>query len=231
MGKHYTEVRIKNAEQLLKQLCSIPEQSEKAVNATVKDFKSRAPGWVSQAVREKYSIPAQEIKPLTKAGRAKGVKIAGHIGSDGDTLGTVKIVYTGRVLTPVHFGLSPKVPKEGAYTITVKIKNKKRKRLGGRKKLTAAQKKNIGRNFTKQGVRHTRKEPIMLIHTGNTKEGGTNFIPMRIKKNDKFQAIKTLSLPQMVEDAAVMATIDVRIEEEITKRLEHNLGRCLKIAK
>lgn len=228
MGKHYTEIGIKNPKELYKQMQRLPEQSEKAINATVKDFKSRAPGWVSQAVREKYNIKAQEIKPLTKSGRAKGIKTAGYIHASGEELDAVTITYKGRVLTPVRFGMSPKAPKPGAYTITAKIKDKQRKQLGGRKKLTAAQKKNIGRNFTRQGVKHARREPIMLIHTGNTKEGGTNFIPMRIKKNGKFEKIKTVSLPQMVENEMVMKSIDETIETEMHKRLEHNINRFLK---
>lgn len=216
-----------NAAGLSKQFDQLEKNAEKAVNSTVRDFKSRAPRWVSQAIREKYNIKAQEIKPLTKAGKEKGIKSAGRIGAQGETLETVILTYKGRVLTPTHFGLLPKAPK-ATYKLTAKIKEGTRKQLGGRKALTKKQKKNIGRNFTRQGERHARQEPIILIHTGNTKEGGTNHIPMRIKKNGKFEAIKTLSLPQMVDNEDVRRTINATIEEEMGKRLRHNAERFIK---
>lgn len=227
VGKHATGVGILNAAELSKQFNKLEKNAEKAVNSTVRDFKSRAPGWVSQAIREKYNIKAQEIKPLTKAGKEKGVKSAGRIRVEGETLETVTLTYKGRVLTPIHFGLLPKAPKT-TYKLTAKVKDGMRKRLGGRKALTKRQKKNIGRNFTRQGERHTRREPIILIHTGNTREGGVDHIPMRIKKNGRLEAIKTISLPQMVDNEDVRQTINATIEEEMSKRLKYNVERFVK---
>lgn len=164
-------VGILNAAELSKQFDKLGKNAEKAVRSTVATFRKSAPTWVSQEVRKTYGIKAEEIKPKTEAGKAKGVKYAGNVFVSGKTLETVELQYRGRVLTPTHFGMLPKAPKK-TYTISAKVKDGIRKPLGGRKALTKKQKKNIGRNFTRQGERHARREPTILVHTGNTKESG-----------------------------------------------------------
>ena len=227
IAKKTASIGIVNAKELEKRFNKLHTDAEKAVNSTVKDFKSRAPSWVSDAVREKYNIKAQEIKPKTASGKANKVRYAGSIFVSGDTLDSAVLEYKGRLLTPTHFSMTPKAPKD-TYKLSVKIMDGQRKKLGGKRKLTKKQKLNIGRNFTHQGVRHARRDPIMLFHTGAKSEDKISHIPMKIKSDGKFEAIKTLSLPQMVDNESVRAEIDATVKENIEKRLSHHMQRFLK---
>ncbi len=239
MGKHVSHVGILNARELAKQFDRLEKNAEKAVNHTVKDFKSKAPGWVSWEVRQTYGIKDQEIRPKTEAGKARKVKYAGNVYASGDTLETVTLTYRGRVLTPTHFDMRPKEFDKTYYTISAEIKDGVRKKIGGRKALTKKQKQNIGRNFTKQGKRHARREPIILVHTGAKGEDKVSHIPMRIKKNGKFEKFLTVSLPQMVGERLPDGTvkgnkkvrdrIDKKIAAEMEERLQHNVERFMKV--
>lgn len=225
--KGMVDIGITNMQELTKKLNGIHDGGAQAIERTVKDFKKRAPSWISRAVREYYGIPAKEISPKTKKDVENKVRKAGRISGAGETIDTLAIVYRGQVLTPARFTMNPKEPKE-VYTIKATIKKGSRKRIGGKKKLTKAQKKNIGRNFTHQGVRHRRELPIILRHTGNKKESGINYIPMRLMPDQKtWKPIKTLSMPQMVMNNMVQRGISKELQDNMTKRMEHHIKTCI----
>ena len=151
------------------------------------------------------------------------IKVAGR------TVDTVRIIYKGRVLTPVRFGMTPKTPR-ASYTLKTEITKGGKKTLGKVKKLTKKQRQNIGRNFTRQGQRSSNKSPVMLMSTGNAHAGGTNFIPFQRvshRRND-LKAIKTLSVPQMVSNPQVEKNIYSKISKELGKRFEHYTERYFK---
>lgn len=224
--KGMMEIKLTNLPQVVKQLQGIQKGGEEAIERTVKDFRGRAPAWVSRAVRKYYGIPAKEISPKTKKDVENKVKKAGQIYTRGKSLSTMAIVYYGRVLTPVRFGMQPKEPDK-TYTIKTTIQKGRRRRLGGKKALTKAQKTNIGRNFTRQGKRNRRRYPILLQPTGAKKDDKITHIPMRLLPNDKWKPIKTLSLPQMVENERVERETNKQIEANLSKRLEHHIERCI----
>lgn len=88
----------------------------KAVRATVSDFKKRAPGWVSKGIREVYGVDTQSIK------EAKGpIENAGTIRLGGVSVKNCAIKYEGRVLTPVHFKMTPKVRPKRRYKVKAAI--------------------------------------------------------------------------------------------------------------
>ncbi len=67
----------------------------------------------------------------------------------------------------------------------------------------------------------------MLLPTGNRQEGGTNYIPFqRVSQNRKhIKALKTVSLPQMIDNEKVRQNIEEKIKTESSKRLEHHMRR------
>lgn len=224
--KGMMEIKLTNLPQVVKQLQGIQRGGEEAIERTVKDFRGRAPAWVSRAVRKYYGIPAKEISPKTKKDVENKVKKAGQIYSRGKTLSTMAIVYYGRVLTPARFNMQPKLPNK-TYSIKVTIQKGRRRRLGGKKALTKAQKTNIGRNFTHQGKRNRRKYPILLKYTGAKGEGKIPYIPMRLLPNDKWHVIRSVSLPQMVENKRVQEEIYKEVDANLSKRLEHHIEKCI----
>ena len=143
----------------------------------------------------------------------------------GRKVNTIKIKYTGRVLTPTHFGMTPKAPGKNAYTLKASIIKGEKATLGKVKKMTKKQRAALAKNFTRSGTRSSPHSPIMLMSTGNKKEGGTNYIPFQRKSTDRkdVEAIKTLSLPQMVSSERTAPNITKAINEGLEKRLEQHM--------
>ena len=67
MAQGSMSVAIKNHAELIKNLKAMNKDAEKALSRTVSDFKSRAPGWVSQAVTDEYTIKKKEVKERINA--------------------------------------------------------------------------------------------------------------------------------------------------------------------
>lgn len=203
--------------QVVKDLEQMKKAPKKIVQRTLSDFKKRAPSWVAQEVVKTYKIKKSEIMPSKNGGKG-----AGSIKASGDTLDSAELTYRGRTLTPVHFGMSPKEPRQ-SYTLKAEIVKGQKKTLGQVKKLTKKQRANIGKNFTKQGTKSSTKSPIMLMHTGNKQEGGTNFIPFQRQstRRDDIKAIKTISMPQMISNPDVSGRVEETIATNIQKRFDH----------
>ncbi len=101
------------------------KNAEKAIKRTVSDMKTRAPGWVSKAVREEYSISAKDIK--SSLSFEKG----GTFSLGGVEVDNITLKYQGRVLTPTHFKMKPtsRPGKGKPYQVTAEIKKGQRKPL------------------------------------------------------------------------------------------------------
>ena len=212
---------IKDYNATKKKLKELEKAPRKVMNNVTSDAKKRVPGWVAAEVAKQYGI---------KKGEITGEKI-GKVTPQGSDLKSVRIVYTGRLLTPTHFNMSPKAPNPGGgYTLKATIVKGQRTTLGKVKKLTKKQRAQLGKNFTRSGTRTSNHSPIMLMHTGNAQEGGTNYIPFQrksVQRND-IAAIKTLSLPQMVSSKRTQEGIQKAINEGLGKRLDHHMRRHMK---
>lgn len=193
--------------QTLKALEGIQGKSEKVITRLMADMRSRAPGWIASEVTQVYKIKKSEITPA-KVGRAG--RSAGSI--------RVQIVYRGRTLTPTHFGMTPKVPRD-TYTLKAEIIKGKKTVLGQKKKLTKKQRAALGKNFRRQGTRTSDHSPIMLMRTGST------YIPFQRKSFDRkdVEAIKTLSLPQMVSSERTSEGISRALNEGLQKRMAQHI--------
>lgn len=190
-------INIEGYEDVVKQLNSMNKDSAKVINRTIGDIKSRGPGWISQEVTKEYNIKKKDVN-----GTKKVVKKAGSFRVSGEKLDNLVIIYQGRLLTPIHFSMTPTArPVNGrAYTVRVRIKKN-----GGRKVL--------GSN----------------VFLGKSGREGTVQIPFQRvgKRRLPIKAIKTLSVPQMITNEIVSENIHKRMNEEIAKRLDHNLKRIL----
>ena len=69
-----------------------------------------------------------------------------------------------------------------------------------------------------------------LMHTGNRKQGGVNYIPFQRQSQNRkdIKAIKTLSMPQMVSNQEVEKDIYEAINEKLGKRFDHYVDTYLK---
>lgn len=192
------EVTLKNYRELIGEFNLMPAQATKVINRTVGDFKKRGPGWVSQEVCKEYNIKKKEVTAAKTGTRNK----AGTISIRGRRLDSLSLVYEGRLLTPTHFTMKPTSRPAGnrRYNISAKIK-----KTGGRKVLSSR---------------------AFLGHSGRA---GTIQIPFQRVGESRLpiNAIKTLSIPQMITNEQVGGRIHDRIEEELGKRFEHNLNQIM----
>lgn len=123
-------MQVENFQKLMDTVAQIDEQGRKAVKATVRDVKARAPSWIAQEVTSVYNIKKGEITPSGKnSGKPK--KMAGSVSVSGETIEELTITYSGRLLTPVHFGMTPKTAPPGkSYTLRMQVVKGQKKVIG-----------------------------------------------------------------------------------------------------
>ena len=100
-------VQISDMQALKRKLKALEKAPQKVINSTIGDMKKRVPSWIATEVSQEYGIKKAEIT---------GQKV-GKVRVRGESLENIQITYTGRVLTPTHFSMSPTAPKAGAYTL------------------------------------------------------------------------------------------------------------------
>lgn len=210
-------VQLENLRQLVADVQAIQDGGRKAISNTVKDVKARAPGWIAQEVTAVYNIKKGEIVP-SSSGKPK--KMAGTIRITGETIEELALTYKGRLLTPVHFGMTPKAPPAGkSYTLKAQI-------LKGSKKV-------IGRykNTRTKGGPYSQRSHWILMGTGNTQADGTSWIPFQRMSTTRtdIQKMTTISVPQMITSDRTNEAIMLRLNTETKKRLDHHLKRALGI--
>lgn len=172
---------------------------------TMSDMRSRAPGKVADAVRSQYSIKKAEITPSKKK---TDLKKAGRVTAAGDTIATFEIKYEGRMLTPLHFAMKPAgLPENKKYKISQKVK-KTRKVLSSPVS-------------TKTGQ--------MVPFLAPAAKGSSRIIPFLrpADSRDIEKALKTVSLPQMIDNSEVRKEINASLGEVLEKRFNHHVERLL----
>ena len=207
--------QIKNYKLVKKKIDDMQKAPQQVMKNLTAEAIKRVPGWVATEVTKEYGV---------KKGEITGQKI-GRVTPQGNDFKNVRIVYTGRVLTPTHFNMSPKEPNPGgAYTLKATIVKGERKTLGKVKKLTKKQRAALAQNFTRSGTQSSSHSPIMLMPTGST------YIPFQRKstRRNDVEAIKTISLPQMVSSKRTEEGIQRAINEGLGKRLDHYMNRYIR---
>ena len=173
------------------------QASDVVFDRTLKDMYSRAPGKVASAVTSVYGIKKGDIN--VKKGYSKAA--AGNILTKGDKLAAFELIYKGRVLTPLHFGMTPKIrPDKKKYKVKAKIKK-------------------TAKTFTPPSG-----GGVFLAPTGSTT------IPWFRNSSDRLDIspIKTLSLPQMVDNETVREVIGVELGDLLEKRFNNHLEQHMK---
>lgn len=198
-------VSLKGYAKLTKELHKINKNSETVVKRTTSDFRSRAPAWVAAAVSQTYGIKKSEI---TKA--KTSAKAVGKIVVSGILVDNVQLTFSGRVLTPTHFGMKPKTRPRST-------KDENGKTIRRAKKYTV----------TAEIFRGQRKPLGSNVFLGSNK--GTGQIPFQRTGQGRtpIEAIKTLSIPQMITNKDVAAQIQKNIDEGLTKRLENHMKQAM----
>ena len=139
--------------------------------------------------------------------KAGDVKAAMHtekgkgLSFDGEVIDDVALVYKGRVLTPTHFGMRPTSrPAKKSYKVTAEITKGQRKVLSSK---------------------------AFLAGTGS----GGKQIPFERKGASKYpiKAIKTLSIPQMVQDGSgnLKPGVEKAVNENLEKRFKHHIDQVM----
>lgn len=225
-------MQVENFQKLMDTVAQIDEQGRKAVKATVRDVKARAPSWIAQEVTSVYNIKKGEITPSGKNSSKPKKKMAGSVSVSGETIEELTITYFGRLLTPVHFGMTPKTAPPGkSYTLRMQV--------------VKGQKKVIGRylNTRTPGGPYSERSHNILMGTGYSegssdfteiegdgdKAGGVSAIPFQRMSRTRTDIKKftTISVPSMITSERTNEKILKRLQDETAKRLQHNLDRAL----
>lgn len=217
MPRSTITMQVENFQRLMDTVAQVDEQGRKAVKNTVKDVKARAPGWIAAEVVQVYNIKKSEITPASGKG-SKPKKMAGSVRIAGETIEEIAITYEGRMLTPVHFGLTPKSPPAGkSYTLKMQV--------------VKGQKKVIGRykNTRTPGGPFSERSHNILMGTGSAKADGVSWIPFQRMSRERTDLKKftATSVPQMITSELTSERIMTKLQEETAKRLQHNLDRAL----
>ena len=214
------KIDLKGLASVKKEIDRLKKAPQKVLDDTARDFRDRMPGWIADEVTKIYGVKKSEIMD----GTLGQIKVSGN-GMESS------IKFSGRRLTPAHFGMTPTEPRK-TYTLKASILKGEKKVLGKVKKMTKKQRAALAKNFTRSGTQSSQQSPIMLMHTGNTREGGINYIPFQRESPNRkdIHPVKTVSLPQMVshDGHTLKPEIAAAVWPKLEKRLDHYVERHMK---
>lgn len=196
MASGTMNVIVEGFDNVVDELQDMHSRSKKVVQRTIADFKSRGPSWISQEVAKEYGIKKADVNEAKT-----GIRGRSSVRVHGTRIDDLSIIYRGRVLTPTHFGMKPKIrPTKGPYVVTALIKKSSGRESLGKK---------------------------VFLGTPNNAKAGTPQLPFQRESDERYpiKAIKTVSVPQMITNETVSENIHKRINTELGKRLEHHLKR------
>ena len=217
-------VEIQRFEAVQRRMTQMHRDAESALQRILSDAKERVPGWVNQEILKVYGVDKGELT----GGKLGSVRISGN------TVHSLKFIYKGRRLTPVHFNMKEDAPTGGEYTVKATIIKGQRKKIGGVKKLSKKQRKNIGRNYTHQGTHNSPTSPNMLLSTKARHADAIQYIPFQRTQQvtrgqrDVWKKFTTVSLPQMATGERTAPRIQRAIDEKLGKRVTHHLKRVIR---
>ena len=147
------------------------------------------------------------------------MKQAAWVKTKGKTVDSFALVYTGRLLTPVHFGMTPKAPPPGrSYTLKMQV--------------FKGQKKVIGRykSRRKPGGPFSQRSHNILMGTGAKDEDAVKYIPFQrvSKKRTDLRKFTSISVPQMIENPKVNMAIYDDLNKYAIERPNHHVKRFAK---
>lgn len=188
------DIDFGNYKQMIGKLHDISETSDKVLEMTLKDFRTRGPAWITKETAEVYGVKKSALKRTAVKGRGF----------------ETEIYYKGGMHSVKSFGMKPGSPKKKGYSLTAEVLKGKRAQLSEVKKPTKKRRK---------GVRTSKQSPIMLMPVGGQY---LPFQRVSERRNDLW-VIKSLATPQMVLSKRVEPKLDKVITENVQQRLWHNL--------
>ena len=193
-----TDITIPNFSKMVGSLKDLNKDIDKAISRTIADCRQRGPAQVTKSVTAIYGIKSSEVTAAGKAAKG-GAKTVGSIKVSGVSVDNMQLIYKGRVLTPSHFQMTPRKRPDNGRKYTVKAA------------IYKGAKKTLGSN-------------VFLAASGSA---GTTEIPFKRKgaKRLPIEAVRTVSIPQMITNEKVSADIKARMDELLATRLQHNTER------
>jgi len=219
----FFDVQIDRLQGLQERVEKLGGAGEKAVKRLVVDFKTRAPSWVSSAVTEVYAIKKAELKKSVKVRKSKDGS-ASTIG--GITIDNVELVYSGRQLTLTHFSQKPAaVPtKRAPANRLIPGQNIKSENGVG----PVAVVNPIAPYQVSATIFKGKRDKIDDAFVGKGRGGVVLAFQRTGDDRTPIEAIKRVSIPQMITNPKVEPDIYDRIDKGLQGRLEHHLEQALK---
>lgn len=212
-------VNMEGGAELVKKLRKLEKGGEVAIQRTVSDFTSRAPGWVSKGIREHYGVDTTAIKDAGPRKSRGGVSV--KVG--GKAVDGAALEYRGRTLTPLHFKMAPRSQPTARQGDPILIPGQLIAGAGDVATIRPPKKYNVKATIIK-GKRTNLPDGTFLapVNGGNTlpfqKEGAGR---------GPIDAVRTLSVPQMI-DGRARETIEETINEKLGGRLAHHIKQVTK---
>lgn len=197
MARQSISIDVENMDAVVKDMRSCQRDLAKGARRTMLDMASRGVNTVVRnEVTRVYNIKKKDVESGARHYRQQ----SGSVSLAGVEIPTFDVVYRGRMLTPTHFGMTPKARPAGRRRYTVKWKPF---RAGGRRPLAS-----------------DGEQPAFLQASGGAS------IPYQRTGAARYpiKAIKRLSVPIMIENDKVSP----HIQDEIVKRMQKGFGRYAK---
>ena len=181
---------------------------QKAYDLMLSDVRSRLPAKITKAVTGVYSIKQSEVREegasAQKTAQITKGKTSGSIRMDGLTM-----TYQGRRLTLAHFKLYPGgKPTKKKYKVKATIFKGKRVTINGK------------------------GTPPFVAPTSRKDAGATWIAFTRLgKERLPIAPIRTVSIPQMMENETVAGVINTEKDKLVLDRFQHHLDRLTKSEK
>ena len=204
-------VEISGIAETLNKIEKVFNTSPAVFDRTFKDMRNRAPGAIVSSVTSVYGIKKTEVRWKTYSEskrdfhykRASNKGSVGSVSVHGNTLSSMEFHFKGAVLTPIHFSMTPKErPARKKYKVKAKIKKG-------------------------QQITFSRKKGGVFL--APFKEGSKQIPWFRESADPKdIHPIKTISLPQMVDNETVRELMGEKLGDMLQKRYNHNLDQHIK---
>lgn len=206
---------IKNYGQVVKALGKIQQQAEKDLQGAIRDVRREATKKIADEVAQNYNVKKSEIT----AGKIVRSKVTAKAGS-------IEIKYTGRLLTPTHFkGYSPKKP--GALTeksVVIPGQGISFKGKPGQFATVRIRKPYKVKAEIKKGNKITFSQGTFVAPAA---KGSQTYIPFQRSGESRkaVEALKTLSVPQMVTNDEVAKNILEHLSGSVSKGLDRRAAK------
>ena len=201
---------------LVKRLRKLENGGAVAIKRTVSDFTTRAPAWVAKGIREHYGVDAAAIKEAAKKPKRgqTSINIAG-VTVDGATL-----EYRGRTLTPTHFKMNPKRSPDTQQKEPIRIPGQA---IAGGSPVAMIQPPKAYK--VKATIIKGKRATLPSGTFVNTSNNATIPFQRTGKGRYPIEAVRTLSVPQMIEGRA-RETIEETISTKLGERFEHHIKQA-----